>query len=139
MNLIKIKSLVINLDNVAYWQAIPTSKSNKPIPKSAPPSDPNDPKVLYEDADDVTVIIHFVGEAAWERVASNVITAIVTLAAPSGLLYILHKKLTPLIRRRLGRISELEQSIDPKRTSSESGCDPEVEESPPTITGETTP
>jgi hypothetical protein len=60
MNLIKIKDLVINLDNVAYWRAYSTAEYNKSN-KDALSPDPNSPIRPQEDADDPIVVIHFIG------------------------------------------------------------------------------
>lgn len=61
MNLIKIKSLTINLDRVIYWTAIPA-----PIYRSTSPSAPAagsrhaKPTVaLYDDDPEQIVVIHF--------------------------------------------------------------------------------
>lgn len=68
MTLIKIKSLVINLDNVAYWEAVsPTDHWNPPKrsqdPLAGPGADARYPKLLYDESGDLFVTIHFVGTA----------------------------------------------------------------------------
>jgi hypothetical protein len=61
MNLIKIKSLTINLDRVIYWTAIPASiYRSTAAPGPAPGSRYAKPLIsLYDDAAEQIVVIHF--------------------------------------------------------------------------------
>jgi hypothetical protein len=88
MNLLKIKNLVINLDNVAYWQAFSTKEWNKPT-KDVPSADPNTPVILGEDPDDPIVIFHFVGEQEKSRPMK--------LGMPMSLAFLAHIKANGLL------------------------------------------
>jgi hypothetical protein len=61
MDLIKIKSLTINLDRVIYWTAIPASIYRNTAPSGPPPGSRHaKPLVpLYDDDDEPIVVIHF--------------------------------------------------------------------------------
>ena len=61
MNLIKIKSLTINLDRVIYWTAIPASIYRSTAPAGlAPGSRYAKPLMaLYDDVAEQIVVIHF--------------------------------------------------------------------------------
>lgn len=64
---------------------------------------------------------------AWERVVSNILTAVVSLAAPSCVTIYLWKKVRAFTKRIIGRLTSLEADADPKRTTSglqSDGTDP---------------
>jgi hypothetical protein len=69
MRLLKIKSVVINLDSVAYWEAVPTADHWNPPKRSSDPlarpaTEALYPRILYDETGDVFVSIYFVGTAA---------------------------------------------------------------------------
>ena len=57
MNFVKLGSLTINLDHVAYWDVIPKQEHEK---KPNPHSVKSDAVRFYRPADEQIVIIHFV-------------------------------------------------------------------------------
>jgi hypothetical protein len=69
MNLIRIKSLTINLDRVTYWSAIPAAIYRSSAPTGpAPGSRIAKPfTALYDDAEERVVVIHFADPEATLR------------------------------------------------------------------------
>ena len=63
MNLIKIGSFMINLDNVTHWEEIPKSEHTKPIPNDAPFGGPAYTP-SYAPTDDPVVRIYHLGPAS---------------------------------------------------------------------------
>lgn len=91
MNLIKIKNLVINLDNVAYWQSYSTKEYNQPTSHDTPPLDPNRPIPLQDDPEDPIVIIRFIGESEPQKVRP------LRLGMPMSRAFLAHLKASGLL------------------------------------------
>jgi hypothetical protein len=55
---------------------------------------------------------------AWERVMTILVTAFVSLVAPSGLLLFFWKRVRDFTRRTIGRLTKLEEERDRGRSTS---------------------